>query len=225
MTTVKERTDEGSAWLVLFDFDGVVVNTESQYSRFWHRVGTDYLGMDDLEFRVKGQTLVYIYDTFFRGRLADQQAITAALDRFELTMDYEYVPGVLAFIEELKRHGVKIAVVTSSNARKMEAVYKAKPALKDLFDKVLTAEMFGRSKPHPDCFLKGMETFGVPACRTYVFEDSFNGLRAARDSEATVIGLATTNSPESIAPLCDAVIADFRGFTFGRMLETRRLRP
>ena len=48
---------------VLFDFDGVVVDTETQYSVFWHRIGADYLGMDDLETRIKGQTLPYIYDT------------------------------------------------------------------------------------------------------------------------------------------------------------------
>ena len=46
---------------VLFDFDGVVVDTETQYSIFWHKMGVDYLGMEDLESRVKGQTLVYIY--------------------------------------------------------------------------------------------------------------------------------------------------------------------
>ena len=49
---------------VLFDFDGVIMDTEAQYSFFWHKAGVDYLGMDDLENRVKGQTLTYIYDTF-----------------------------------------------------------------------------------------------------------------------------------------------------------------
>ena len=34
---------------VLFDFDGVVVDTETQYSIFWHKMGVDYLGMEDLE--------------------------------------------------------------------------------------------------------------------------------------------------------------------------------
>lgn len=52
---------------VLFDFDGVVMDTETQYSIFWHKVGVDYLGMDDLESRIKGQTMTYICDTFFAG--------------------------------------------------------------------------------------------------------------------------------------------------------------
>ena len=58
---------------VLFDFDGVVVDTETQYSVFWHKMGVDYLGMEDLESRVKGQTLMYIYDTFFPGMTASNR--------------------------------------------------------------------------------------------------------------------------------------------------------
>ena len=43
---------------VLFDFDGVVVDTETQYSVFWNKIGRKYLDMDDLEVRIKGQTTV-----------------------------------------------------------------------------------------------------------------------------------------------------------------------
>ena len=66
---------------VLFDFDGVVVDTETQYSVFWHKMGVDYLGMEDLESRVKGQTLMYIYDTFFPGMTKEREDITVGLDR------------------------------------------------------------------------------------------------------------------------------------------------
>lgn len=78
---------------VLFDFDGVVVDTETQYSVFWHRVGMDYLGMPDLEGRIKGQTLTYIYKTFFPDMTDKQAEITAALDRFEQEMDYPSFPA------------------------------------------------------------------------------------------------------------------------------------
>lgn len=57
---------------VLFDFDGVVIDTETQYSVFWHRIGIDYLGMADLETRIKGQTLTYIYETFLPN-MAERQ--------------------------------------------------------------------------------------------------------------------------------------------------------
>ena len=87
---------------VLFDFDGVVVDTETQYSIFWHKMGVDYLGMEDLESRVKGQTLVYIYNTFFHGMIKEQEEITAGLDRFEQEMTFEFIPGVESFIADLR---------------------------------------------------------------------------------------------------------------------------
>lgn len=214
--------NETKSIAVLFDFDGVVVDTETQYSIFWHKVGVDYLGMDDLETRVKGQTLVYIYDTFFAGMEKEQQETTAALDRFEQQMSFDFIPGILSFIADLRSHDVRIAVVTSSNDKKMEAVYRAHPEIPRLFDRILTAEMFSASKPAPDCFLLGMEIFGTTPENTYVFEDSFNGLKAGMASGATVIGLATTNSREEIAPLCHYVLDDFSGFTYDMLLQIHK---
>ncbi len=210
---------------VLFDFDGVVMDTESQYSVFWHKMGVDYLGIFDLEDRVKGQTLKYIYDMFFAGMTSQQDEITKALNRFEQEMDYEYVPGVEAFIADLRRHGVKMAVVTSSNDQKMAAVYRKHPEVKSMFDRILTADMFAHSKPAPDCFLLGMEVFGTTPATTYVFEDSFNGLKAGMASGATVIGLATTNTREEIAGLCHYVIDDFSGMTYEKLVENYTFVP
>ena len=135
---------------------------------------------------------MYIYDTFFPGMTKEREEITVGLDRFEQDMSYDFVPGVEEFIADLHRNGVKMAVVTSSNDKKMEAVYRAKPEIKSMFDRILTAEMFTASKPAPDCFLLGMEVFGTTPETTYVFEDSFNGLKAGMASGATVIALATT---------------------------------
>ncbi len=204
---------------ILFDFDGVIMNTEDQYSIFWHKKGVDYLQMNDLEIRVKGQTLKYIYDTFFPGKTDEQHEITAALDCYEQQMDYEYVPGVEEFIEDLRRNGVKMAVVTSSDNKKMAAVYRTHPEIKTMFDRILTAEMFTRSKPAPDCFLLGMEVFGTTPGTTYVFEDSFNGLKAGMASGATVIGLATTNPREALEGKAHYIIDDFVGMTYDKLME------
>lgn len=83
-------------------------------------------------------------------------------------MSYDFIPGVEEFIADLHRNGVKMAVVTSSNDKKMEAVYRAKPEIKSMFDRILTAEMFTASKPAPDCFLLGMEVFDTTPETTYV---------------------------------------------------------
>lgn len=209
---------ETKSMAALFDFDGVVVDTETQYSVFWHKIGVDYLGMEDLEKRIKGQTLVYIYDTFFSGMDKEQQEITIALDRFEREMSFDFIPGVEAFVSDLRRNHVRVAVVTSSNDKKMEVVYRAKPEIRTMFDHILTAEMFTASKPAPDCFLLGMKVFGTTPETTYVFEDSFNGLKAGMASGATVVGLATTNPRPEIAPLCHHVLNDFEGFTYDKLV-------
>ena len=46
--------------IVLFDFDGVLADTETQYTEFWNKIGKDYLGLEDFGRTIKGQTLVQI---------------------------------------------------------------------------------------------------------------------------------------------------------------------
>lgn len=194
----------------LFDLDGVVFDTESQYSVFWggqcRLYHPDKPGLEDT---IKGQTLVQIFDKYFAGMEAEQAEIVARLNEFERGMKFEYVPGFPEFISKLRLGGVKTAVVTSSNKAKMEAVYAARGEFRQLFDAILTAEDFDRSKPDPDCYLKGAARFGLEPAECVVFEDSFNGLRAGRAAGMTVIGLATTNGAEAIRPYCDKVVNDF----------------
>lgn len=207
---------------VLFDFDGVVMDTEGQYSIFWQEKGKTYLGMDDLHLRIKGQTLDNIFRTYFDGKPDLQADLTRQLDLFERQMKFEFIPGFLDFLADLKRHGVRTAVVTSSSREKMAMVYQAHPDLPQWFDAILTAEQFAASKPDPDCFLCGMRQLGSTPSTTYVFEDSFNGLRAGLASEATVIALATTNPRAEVAPLSHAVIDNFVGFSYNMMCEVTK---
>ena len=206
----------------LFDFDGVIMDTETQYTVFWNEQGLKYLNEEDFGRRIKGQTLAQIYEKYFSTLPEAQQEITAKLNVFEKQMSYEYIPGVEAFIADLHRHGVKIAVVTSSNEEKMQNVYNAHPEFKGMVDRILTGEMFARSKPAPDCFLLGMEIFESTPESTYVFEDSFHGLQAGMTSGATVIGLATTNSREAITGKAHYIMDDFTGMTYDKLLTLNR---
>ena len=199
--------------IVLFDFDGVIADTETQYTEFWNRIGREYLGQEEFGHTIKGQTLVQIFGKYFEGMDREQEEIVPQLNEFEANMSYDYIPGAQAFMKELKAAGIPMAIVTSSNDIKMSNAYKAHPELLDLVDKVLTSEHFSKSKPDPECFLKGMEFLGGTPEETVVFEDSFHGIAAGRAAGAKVIGLATTNKREAIAPLCDMVIDDFCGLT------------
>ena len=195
----------------LFDLDGVVFDTEPQYTVFWGEQCREFHPEHPgLEQEIKGQTLVQIYDAWFSGPLADKQPlITGRLDRYEQQMSYDYVEAFPEYIRLLRRQGVRTAVVTSSNKVKMEAVYRKHPEFKGMFDAILTSEDFSASKPDPDCYLKAAARLDVGREHCVVFEDSFNGLRSGRAAGMYVVGLATTNPADSIRPLCDEVINNY----------------
>lgn len=196
--------------IALFDFDGVLMDTESQYSRFWDETGRKFVNIEGFGSIIKGQTLKQIFAKHFAGYSEEElRAIEDAINDFEKEMTYEFIPGAREFLLELKKAGIPTAIVTSSNNTKMSQVYKAHPQLHTMVDAILTSEHFTRSKPDPECFLKGMEVLGGTPGTTVVFEDSIHGLTAARAAGAYVVGLATTNSRETIEPLCDMVLDDF----------------
>ncbi len=200
----------------LFDLDGVVFDTEPQYTVFWGGICRQYHPEHPgLEHEIKGQTLTQIYDTWFSGTLCpEQESITHRLNDYESRMHYDYIAGFEAMIADLHQHGVRTAVVTSSNMPKMESVFRYQPSFKSLFDAILTSEDFERSKPDPDCYLKAARRLGIQNDECIVFEDSFNGLRSGRAAGMTVVGLATTNPVEAISPLSDFQIKDYLHTTF-----------
>lgn len=206
--------------IALFDFDGVIMDTETQYTRFWDNAGKKFADIDGFGHIIKGQTLIQIMDKYFADRPeADRRLIVDMINEFERDMVFEFIPGAWEFLAALKQAGIRSAIVTSSNDQKMSQVYKAHPQLHTMVDAVLTSENFSRSKPDPECFLKGMEILGARPEDTFVFEDSIHGINAGRAAGAHVVGLVTTNPREVIAPLCDLVIDDFRNFTIADCRE------
>ncbi len=206
--------------IALFDFDGVIMDTETQYTRFWDNAGKKFADIDGFGHIIKGQTLIQIMDKYFADRPeADRRLIIDMINEFERDMVFEFIPGAWEFLAALKQAGIRSAIVTSSNDQKMSQVYKAHPQLHTMVDAVLTSENFSRSKPDPECFLKGMEILGARPEDTFVFEDSIHGINAGRAAGAHVVGLATTNPRDVIAPLCDLVIDDFRNFTIADCRE------
>ena len=203
----------------LFDFDGVVVDTEPQYTLFWDEKGQKYHPeIPNFGHHIKGQTLIQIYKQFFREPESLQDEITRQLLDYELTMHFEYIDGVVDFMKELREKGVKLAIVTSSNDAKMANAYREHPELKTMVDFIVTADRVTHSKPHPECFLLGAEILGVERDNCIVFEDSFHGIEAGNRAGMKVIGLATTNSAEAIADKCALVIPDFTDLSVEKMM-------
>lgn len=205
----------------LFDLDGVVIDTETQYSVFWgSQCRLYHPEHPGLENEIKGQTLDQILDMGWSGELeSERQVLIERLNAFEAQMQLDYLEGFLPFISDLRQHGMKTAVVTSSNRLKMENVYRQHPEFQQLFDAILTSEDFAESKPSPDCYLRAAQHFGLERDACVVLEDSVNGLRSGRAAGMMVVGLVTTNPLDVVRPLSDCQIKDYTNFDYKTLNE------
>ncbi len=191
---------------MLFDLDGVLVDSEGEYSKFWGAMGGRYGLVSSFASDIKGTTIGEILQNFPES---DRDGILAALHEFEANMEYPVYPGVMEFLGRLKKAGIPSAIVTSSDNVKMDLLFGRRPELREMVNVVITGSMVSRSKPDPEGYLKGAELIGAPVEECCVFEDSLQGLQAGRSSGATVVGISTTNSREKVAPLADITVDRF----------------
>lgn len=204
---------------MLFDLDGVLVDSEGEYSVFWGAIGDRYDKGPDFKDRIKGTTLHEILEHFPEG---DREGIKKELYDFESRMEYNIYPGVIEFLQDLSHNGIPSAIVTSSDDAKMEKLFSRHPELRGAVTRIVTADMVTRSKPDPQGYLIGADLIGVPIEDCYVFEDSINGLKAARASGATVVGLATTNPRELVGSMADITLAGFEGLTAAELTDYKK---
>lgn len=203
---------------VLFDLDGVLLDTEGFYSQLWAHVDECFpTHVQDFAHVIKGSNLEKILNTYFAPEKHDE--IVAMLHKFQKDMRYDFFKEVPRFLNDLKEAGIPMCVVTSSDDAKMQAVYAQHPHFTDYFDAIVVGNMVSRCKPDPECFLMGAERIGCDIADCYVFEDSFSGLEAGKAAGAHVIALATTNNRESLEGKASKIIDDFVGFTIDDMLS------
>lgn len=203
---------------VLFDLDGVLLDSEGNYTIFWAQMDKEFpTGIDNFASYIKGLHLTRILG-FFESDEVRQQVQDRLLD-FERDTKYEFFPGALDFVRRLRDAGIPMAIVTSSDHKKMQALYEQYPEFPTLFDHIITGDMVTKAKPDPDCFLMGAKLLGIPIGDCIVFEDSRNGLIAGRASGARVIGVVSTLSAPEVAQLSDMTIAAVSGLTVEDMLE------
>lgn len=198
----------------LFDLDGVLVDTESQYTAFWEAIGREFFPTDpDFAESLKGHTLTHIYNTHFADNAEARELVRQRLEDFESQMHYPLLPGSMEYVCALREKGWGLAVVTSSDRVKMDCFYRSHPDFPRQFHHILTAEDVEHSKPAPDGYVKAAHCFGLAPEACVVFEDSLNGLRAGRASGAKLVGLTTSLPAEEIAPLCDVVVNDYENLS------------
>ncbi|GHT74586.1 phosphatase [Bacteroidia bacterium] len=194
----------------LFDLDGVIIDTEPQYDIFWSKAAEKYrLGIDHFEQIIKGTTLPNILDKYFSHFPEEKQKeVVKAIQDFELQMEILPIPGALEFLNHLRKENKKTGLVTSSDDKKLEYVFRKLP-IRHYFDTVVSADRITQGKPNPMCYLLAAKDLGIAPEDCYVFEDSINGIKAGNAAGMKVIGLSTTLPAERIQDNCMAVLPDF----------------
>lgn len=203
----------------LFDLDGVLMNTEPEYTRFWQMIDSRFpTGVDNFAFVIKGSTLDKIFNRYFPDMQVRKEIYRLLVER-ELDFKYEEFDDTESFVSMLREHQIPCIVVTSSNRKKMEEVYRQLPSFKALLPDLICDEDVTRSKPDPEGYIKGAQRLGMPIEKCIVFEDSLAGLEAGRRSGAKVVALATSLSKEVLKDKADLVADHLSDITYKMLVD------
>jgi HAD superfamily hydrolase (TIGR01509 family) len=193
---------------ILFDFDGVILDTETPEVQVWKRIYAEY-GFEYPVERALG-TIGYLGYPSFDPALNLHEWAHDSLDldalharhRSESDVLIEQEPigeGVLDTISEARRLGLQVAVASSSPHTWVQP-HLARLGLMQHFDQIVTSDYVepGRVKPHPDIYLKALELLDVTAAQAIAIEDSLPGIQAAQTA-----GIFAVAVPNPITALVD----------------------
>ncbi len=200
---------------VLFDFDGVIADTEPLYDLFWNDAANRYkIGIPCFASRIKGTIMPHILATYFSGHTeAERQLLQQECDIFEENMFYVEIAGAKAFIHKLRLQNIPIALVTSSKTSKIERAL-AQLSLEQTFNTIVTADRIIKGKPDPYCYQLAARELNVSPDECLVLEDSLAGIAAGTAAGMKVIGLSTTLTEDKLKEKVFRVIPNFEAVTW-----------
>jgi beta-phosphoglucomutase len=196
---------------VLFDMDGVIIDTHAEVTHFWNRLAQrSRITLTEADFiqHIYGRKAAQTLEQLFPAMTPElwQQAMDE-LAAEEAVQQYVPIPGVIPLLNLLKQAHIPVALVTSAEPPKVKTVL-SQLGLEDAFDAQVTAHDVDQGKPHPDCYLLGAQRLGKSPEHCIVFEDSLSGAEAALKAGATCIGV--NHLPDDLLRLGAAhVIPDF----------------
>jgi HAD superfamily hydrolase (TIGR01509 family) len=190
---------------LIFDFDGLILDTEVPAFESWRQVYEDHGGVlaVDTWARVlggSGNEIDHIAELErFAGRKLDGQAIRRRrLEHKQALIDeQDILPGVKEYIAEGKELGLRLAVVSSSPRTWVEHYLLHLGIMPD-FDAVVCGADAPRSKPHPDLYLRALASLNLQSDEVIAFEDSPNGITSAQG--AGVFCVAVPNAISAQMP-------------------------
>lgn len=183
---------------VLFDLDGVIVDTAKSHYMAWKELA-DSEGIyfdENINQRLRGvdrnDSLKILLEKQTKKYSAQEK--TAMLDRknqiyrnlLKNIDSADILPGIRHFINDLKEQGIKLALVSSSKNADfiVEAV-----GIREWFDVIITGNDIKASKPDPECFLTAAKRLNVIPANCIVIEDAIAGIEAARLAGMKSIGI------------------------------------
>ena len=202
---------------IIFDCDGVLVDTERDAHRVGFNEAFKQFGIDaEWSVELYGRLVLIAggkermrgyFDEFGwpEGIDTDEKKDALILDlhvaKTKITSDLVATlpvrPGILRIIDEAIANGVKLGVCTTSNPKFIDAVLDLFGAeRKAAFDFVHAGDVVKKKKPAPDIYLLALETLGLPASDCVVIEDSRNGLLAATGAGLTTLITTSTYTIE-----------------------------
>ena len=200
----------------VFDMDGLMVDTEKLYLRYWKEAAADF-GYDMQNEHVYAiRSLARKYSipklkSFFGEdfptedvRKRRTELINAHIEKYGIDVK----KGLFELLYYLKKHGVKLAVATAT-PRERALYCLGKIGARDYFDVVICGDMIESGKPDPDIYLTAARELGLPPEQCAALEDSPNGIRAAHSAGCQAIMIPDMTPPdEETAPLLSAVYDD-----------------
>lgn len=199
---------------VLFDKDGVLMDSEAEYERrrqiFFSERGIDSSGFPD--FYGSNNDVIWRTvepnDAERRARL-EVEFVERFKDEPMVYADYVY-PAVRPTLEALRARGILTALASSSPRKFIDRFLEAVDMV-DLFDYTVSGEECENHKPAPDVYLRAMEALGVHPDEVLVVEDSPLGIAAGRAAGAFVLAPSVPSAPGVDQSEADARIVDTSG--------------
>lgn len=171
---------------VLFDMDGVILDSEKLYARFWAEACAFYgypmtypqaLGMRSLS-APAGQAYL---SSLFGSKIVYEEIRAKRIELMDAYIEengIEAKPGVYALLDVLQARGIPYAITTASPTDRIEN-HLGQLNLYHRFPLICSARQVAHGKPEPDIYLFGAKTIGVAPEYCLALEDSYTGLLAA----------------------------------------------
>lgn len=207
---------------VLFDMDGVIVNTEPLHQKSY------YLMFDDVNIDVPetlytsftGQSTRAICEILvdhFKLPLGPQTLVDLKRHHFkhlfENDDELDLLDGVLDLIKDYHENGLTLVLASSASMENINNIFE-RFNLNPYFVAKLSGADLQASKPHPEIFEKAALASGFERHECFVIEDSTNGIKAAKDAGIFCVGYDSLHSHDQDYTLADLVIGDFKEIAY-----------